>query len=239
MRETQCGTQDVGSEVLNLISCISHHVSRISYLASFLLSLLLSAPSFAHESRPAYLEIKETAPGQSRVLWRTPVLAGMRLPLVLKMPDGVKNLKAARRTRAGGFTRRTALDRRRAKWASREAHRVRRTSIDNHRRACPPRDAGRQEMDHHRPPVAAVGRDCRLANLVGGDGHLHRGGHPPHPFRRRPPALRAGAFIDCEGSLDAGEDGDRLHGRAQHHARHRDARICAKRPRCRSMPRSP
>ena len=47
----------------------------------------------AHESRPAYLEIKETAPGQFSVLWRTPVLSGMRLPLVLKMPDGVRNVK--------------------------------------------------------------------------------------------------------------------------------------------------
>ena len=27
------------------------------------------------------------------MLWRTPVLAGMRLPLVLKMPDGVRNVK--------------------------------------------------------------------------------------------------------------------------------------------------
>jgi hypothetical protein len=56
--------------------------------------LLLCTPSFAHEARPAYLEIKETAPGKFSVLWRTPVLAGMRLPLVLKMPDDVKNLKA-------------------------------------------------------------------------------------------------------------------------------------------------
>ena len=47
----------------------------------------------AHEVRPAYLEIKETAPGQFSVLWRTPMLAGMRLPLVLKMPDGVKELR--------------------------------------------------------------------------------------------------------------------------------------------------
>ncbi len=47
----------------------------------------------AHESRPAYLEIKETAPGQYSVLWRTPVLAGARLPLVLKMPDGVRDVK--------------------------------------------------------------------------------------------------------------------------------------------------
>ncbi len=66
---------------------------RISYLASLLLPLLLCAPSFAHEARPAYLELKETASGRFSVLWRTPVLAGMRLPLVLKMPDDVKNLQ--------------------------------------------------------------------------------------------------------------------------------------------------
>jgi hydrogenase/urease accessory protein HupE len=47
----------------------------------------------AHEARPAYLEIKETAPGQFSVLFRTPMLAGMRLPLVLKLPDGVNDLK--------------------------------------------------------------------------------------------------------------------------------------------------
>ena len=46
----------------------------------------------AHEARPAYLELKERAPGQYDVLWRTPVLAGMRLPVMLKLPDGVKNL---------------------------------------------------------------------------------------------------------------------------------------------------
>ena len=98
----------------NLVSCISYHVSRIyresriSYptsripypasriacLAFFLLIALLWVPSLAHEARPAYLEIKETAPGKFSVLWRTPVLAGMRLPLVLKIPDDVKNLKA-------------------------------------------------------------------------------------------------------------------------------------------------
>ena len=54
---------------------------------------LMPFASFAHEARPAYLEIKETAPGQFSVLWRTPVLAGMRLPLVLQMPDGVTNVK--------------------------------------------------------------------------------------------------------------------------------------------------
>lgn len=56
--------------------------------------LLLAASALsAHEARPAYLEIKETAPGQFSLLWRTPVLAGMRLPVVFRLPDDVKNLR--------------------------------------------------------------------------------------------------------------------------------------------------
>ena len=60
-------------------------------VAAWLLATALLVPAVgAHESRPAYLEIKETAAGQFSVLWRTP---GMRLPLVLRMPEGVTNLK--------------------------------------------------------------------------------------------------------------------------------------------------
>jgi hydrogenase/urease accessory protein HupE len=56
--------------------------------------LMLAAPvAWAHEARPAYLEIKETAPGQFSILWRTPVLSGMRLPIALKLPDDVQNVK--------------------------------------------------------------------------------------------------------------------------------------------------
>jgi len=47
----------------------------------------------AHDSRPAYLEMKEIAPQQFSVLWRTPVMAGMRLPVILKLPDEVRSLK--------------------------------------------------------------------------------------------------------------------------------------------------
>jgi hydrogenase/urease accessory protein HupE len=61
----------------------------VSVTACVLLSVLFGA---AHEARPAYLEVKETAPGQYAVLWRTPVLAGMRLPVALSLPDGVKNV---------------------------------------------------------------------------------------------------------------------------------------------------
>jgi len=47
----------------------------------------------AHESRPAYLQIHETAPGKYNLLWRTPTLAGRRLPVVLQLPDGARSLR--------------------------------------------------------------------------------------------------------------------------------------------------
>ena len=56
------------------------------------LTMLTHAPARAHESRPAYLEITETAPGRYDVLWRTPVLSGMRLPIVLRFPDDVRDV---------------------------------------------------------------------------------------------------------------------------------------------------
>jgi hypothetical protein len=54
--------------------------------------LLPVAGAWGHESRPAYLEITETSPGRYDVLWRTPRLAGMPLPVVLKLPDGIRNV---------------------------------------------------------------------------------------------------------------------------------------------------
>ena len=61
----------------------------IPILACVLLSGIFAS---AHEARPAYLELKETAPGQFAVLWRTPVLAGIRLPVALALPDDIKNI---------------------------------------------------------------------------------------------------------------------------------------------------
>jgi hydrogenase/urease accessory protein HupE len=46
----------------------------------------------AHEIRPAYLQIDQSGPSRYNVLWRTPVLSGMRLPIVLQFPDGVRNV---------------------------------------------------------------------------------------------------------------------------------------------------
>ena len=69
------------------------HVARCLRALLLAVMVLMPVASFAHEARPAYVEIKETAPGQFSVLFRTPVLAGMRLPLVLQMPEDVRNLK--------------------------------------------------------------------------------------------------------------------------------------------------
>lgn len=67
---------------------------RTGYLivGMLLTTLLTASAALAHEARPAYLEIKETAANRFSVLWRTPVLSGMRLPIVLTISD-VRNLK--------------------------------------------------------------------------------------------------------------------------------------------------
>ena len=48
----------------------------------------------AHEIRPAYLQIDEIGPGRYQLLWRTPVLSGMRLPVVLRLPDEIHDVTA-------------------------------------------------------------------------------------------------------------------------------------------------
>jgi hypothetical protein len=68
--------------------------TRLSLLCILLGALAQSLVAQAHESRPAYLEINETAPGRYEVLWRTPINAGMRLPVVLKVPDDARNITA-------------------------------------------------------------------------------------------------------------------------------------------------
>jgi hydrogenase/urease accessory protein HupE len=74
-----------------MISLLSR-ASRV--VVVLLLALLLPASAVtAHEARPAYLEVRETAAGQFSVLWRTPVLSGMRLPIALVFPDDVRTVQ--------------------------------------------------------------------------------------------------------------------------------------------------
>jgi len=53
---------------------------------------ILAAPLEAHESRPAYLEITEVSSGRYTLIWRTPVLAGMPLPVALQLPGTIRTV---------------------------------------------------------------------------------------------------------------------------------------------------
>ncbi|MET0917619.1 MAG: HupE/UreJ family protein [Burkholderiales bacterium] len=67
-------------------------MKRLSMWALVLALLVFAAPARAHESRPAYLEINQTGPARYDLLWRTPILSGIRLPIVLRMPVGSRNV---------------------------------------------------------------------------------------------------------------------------------------------------
>jgi hydrogenase/urease accessory protein HupE len=69
-----------------------HPTVRSLVLGALCALLVPLSGAFGHESRPAYLEINETAPHRYDVLWRTPVLSGMRLPVVLRFPDNTRNV---------------------------------------------------------------------------------------------------------------------------------------------------
>jgi hydrogenase/urease accessory protein HupE len=64
---------------------------KSTLLVCGLLASLVRA-AWAHEARPAYLEIRETALGRYDILWRTPLLSGMRLPVTLRLPADVRNV---------------------------------------------------------------------------------------------------------------------------------------------------
>jgi hydrogenase/urease accessory protein HupE len=66
------------------------HWQRVVHLLAALVLPLSTA--LAHEIRPAYLQLDEVAPGRYQMLWRTPVLSGMRLPVVLRLPDDARDL---------------------------------------------------------------------------------------------------------------------------------------------------
>jgi hydrogenase/urease accessory protein HupE len=69
-------------------------MSTSRLLVAVLLAAFTVAPAArAHEVRPAYLELTETAPARYALHWRTPVLSGMRLPVSLGLPDGVRDVR--------------------------------------------------------------------------------------------------------------------------------------------------
>ncbi len=67
-------------------------LTRLLALCILIGSLAGASAAQAHESRPAYLEVNEVAPGhQYEVSWRTPINAGVQLPVALKFPDDAQD----------------------------------------------------------------------------------------------------------------------------------------------------
>lgn len=72
------------------LQCILMVRSTFLGLAFAALSLFQSAT--AHEARPAYMQLTEIAPQRYQIVWRTPVLSGMRLPVALRFPASTRNV---------------------------------------------------------------------------------------------------------------------------------------------------
>ncbi len=70
--------------------------------ALLLLCCLGALGAHAHEVRPAYLELTETAPGQFDVLWKVPALGDAVLTLQPVLPQACKTRAPATRLNVGG-----------------------------------------------------------------------------------------------------------------------------------------
>jgi hydrogenase/urease accessory protein HupE len=64
----------------------------IRVLLAIFAVLALLAQAGAHELRPAYLELAETAPGQFSVLWKVPAAGDRRLSLYVRFPKECRDL---------------------------------------------------------------------------------------------------------------------------------------------------
>lgn len=66
-------------------------LAGMGLLLVLLISILVVPTSVsAHEVRPAYLQIDQIGDARYSVLWRTPLLSGVRLPVILRFSDGIQ-----------------------------------------------------------------------------------------------------------------------------------------------------
>ncbi|MGA8965850.1 MAG: HupE/UreJ family protein, partial [Pseudolabrys sp.] len=59
-------------------------------LLAILVQMIIGSSAMAHELRPAYLDIRETATNEFSVLWKVPALEDLRLGLYVRLPDACK-----------------------------------------------------------------------------------------------------------------------------------------------------
>jgi hydrogenase/urease accessory protein HupE len=73
---------------------------RLFYL--FVLFAALAAPGFAHEVRPAYLQIHQSGPDTYDIFWKVPAIGeSMRLSLYVQLPDTCSNVVVPRGSFSG------------------------------------------------------------------------------------------------------------------------------------------
>ncbi|WSG98851.1 HupE/UreJ family protein (plasmid) [Rhizobium johnstonii] len=61
-------------------------MTRLGALLAVLIPVFLATPGMAHEIRPAYLDMRETAPDEFAVVWKVPAQGDMRLGLYASLP---------------------------------------------------------------------------------------------------------------------------------------------------------
>ena len=85
-----------------LMAEVSSAFSALSVIScSILLFLLFASSAFAHEVRPAYLELRQTGPETYAALWKVPGQGeNLRLGLYVELPAGSTNVEAPRASMA-------------------------------------------------------------------------------------------------------------------------------------------
>ncbi len=82
-------------------------MSRLLALLIGLVALSLAAPAFAHEVRPAYLEIDQTGPSAYKVIWKQPTLGDVAIHLDPHLSNGWLERTPTDQYAAAGFLIRT------------------------------------------------------------------------------------------------------------------------------------
>ena len=84
---------------------------RLLAMLALMLQAFMSTSAMAHEMRPAYLDMKETAPDVFAVVWKVPALGEMRLGLYVRLPVTCRPRAEPTKTIEGGayFERWTAF----------------------------------------------------------------------------------------------------------------------------------
>lgn len=79
-------------------------------LLTILVQMLIGSSAIAHELRPAYLDVRETAANEFAVLWKVPALDDLRLGLYVRLPDSCKaNAEAVRAIQDGAYFERWSM----------------------------------------------------------------------------------------------------------------------------------